>query len=47
MDEKDAKKALAATQKRLALLDKMLMAPSTTHPLWPTFLASSKAKSGH
>lgn len=34
MDEKDAKKALEATQKQLALVDTMLQAPSESHPLW-------------
>jgi hypothetical protein len=34
MDEKDAAKALAATQKQLELIDQLLVAPHAGHPLW-------------
>jgi hypothetical protein len=34
MDEKDAAKALAATQAQLSLIDEMIKAPSPSHPLW-------------
>lgn len=34
MDEKDPGKALAATHAQLARIDKMLQAPTPSHPLW-------------
>lgn len=34
MDEKDAAKALAATQAQLTLIDAMLQGPTPAHPLW-------------
>lgn len=47
MDEKDAAKALAATQTQLALVDTMIQAPSEGHPLWGHVAAAVEGPGGH